>query len=153
VGAQGPAGRVDAVAVAAGVNQCVTVDLREMCAGDFGCTLKTTLIEPALGRVLGVSAEMRFRESASAANTAQAAVYAQYDGIERTIGQAGFDNITLWAPWGIFALQNNRSGCQAGYVAPAQINSAVATSRYIDPFTLTLRAATGFSAKLRVERN
>jgi hypothetical protein len=116
----------------------------------MGCSLKALSTDVAAVRVLGFAGEMRFRTDGQPVNSARASVAAANEAL---IGQAGDDNKTLWSPSNLFYIQNHRSGCPSGYVAPAQINSASATSRYIDPFVVTLRPLAAWNVSLRVEKN
>lgn len=149
-GPQGPAGRVDAALFDAPNGTCTTIDLRDLCGGLMGCTLKALSTDVAGARVLGFAGEMRFRTEGQPVNSARASVAAAN---EVLVGQAGDDNKTFWSPASIFFIQNHRANCPAGYAAPAQINSAVATSRYIDPFVVTLRPIAAWNVSVRVEKN
>jgi len=93
---------------------------------------------------------MRFRVEGQPNNSARASVVG---GSEVFVGQAGNDNSTFLNFSGVLFIQNNRTSCNADYVAPAQINSVFPTSRYIDPFVVTLRPLAGWNSFLRVEKN
>lgn len=160
MGPQGPAGPTGPQGTVAATNiplvgpgQCRTVNLRDRCEGAFGCTMKTTHSNTAGNRLVGTNHEVRFRPVAGLANTYLVSTHSYDEGRESVVGQAGNDHQYVSTSRETWYLQNHRVGCPSGYQAPAQLNGTQATSRYLDPFTFTVRSVEGWNIEVRFEEN
>lgn len=171
VGPQGPAGRVDAFRAppANSTPNCFTLDLSPCWMAYMGCTLKATaVIPPSSGPggdpvgIVALSSEVRFHHmpSDTSGQTLRMGLYPSASGGESIVtGIGGQDNKFVWdSASSLFTVQNHRKGCNSDYVAPNQLNSNVETSRYANPYMLTVKPAMGTSphknwVQFRVEVN
>jgi hypothetical protein len=180
VGPQGPAGRVDAFRAppANSTPNCFTLDLSPCWMAYMGCTLKATAVIPSSSGpgsgpggdpvgLVALSSEVRFHHmpSDTSGQTLRMGLYPSAatpasGGESIVTGRAGQDNKYVWdSASSLFTVQNHRKGCNSDYVAPNQLNSNVETSRYANPYMLTVKpAAMGTSphknwVQFRVEVN